>query len=229
MVDIQCEDKLESIATPADDIEGALYKVLPPGYSKSSFVFDGVVEEDAAEFKPMGDKIGSYVRPAASISGGRKGKSKAKVNGDADTTLSEDDENAVVYEMYRVSVSIQCRRRAHDRFQSTWATPGFKEYHRRMQIFILLYIEGGSFVQVSFREAEALSMMYTDRVIPSQEDEDNWEFVVLYERRKRPGSGIFSYHFVGYCSVFPFWCYPDSVRLRLRLACATSTAMRYDC
>lgn len=41
--------------------------------------------------------------------------------------------------------------------QST-CTPGFWEYHRRMQIFILLYIEGGSYIN---------------------EDEDSWEFVVL--------------------------------------------------
>jgi hypothetical protein len=33
--------------------------------------------------------------------------------------------------------------------QTTWDTPGFKEYHRRMQLFILLFIEGGSYVHVS--------------------------------------------------------------------------------
>ncbi len=32
--------------------------------------------------------------------------------------------------------------------QCTFATPGFREYHRRMQIFILLYIEAGSYIQV---------------------------------------------------------------------------------
>lgn len=25
-----------------------------------------------------------------------------------------------------------------------------------------------------------------------------------------------SYHFVGYVSAYPFWCYPDNIRLRLR-------------
>lgn len=43
--------------------------------------------------------------------------------------------------------------------QSTWETPGFKEYHRRLQLFVLLYIEGGSYIS---------------------EDEDSWEFVVLW-------------------------------------------------
>jgi hypothetical protein len=47
--------------------------------------------------------------------------------------------------------SLQC-------MQSTWSTPGFREHHRRMQLFVLLYIEGGSYIQ---------------------EDEETWEFVVL--------------------------------------------------
>ena len=42
--------------------------------------------------------------------------------------------------------------------QATFDTPGFKEYHQRMQLFILLYIEGGSYI-----------------------DEDPaWEFVCLF-------------------------------------------------
>ena len=48
-----------------------------------------------------------------------------------------------------------------------------------------------------------------------QEDEDAWEFITLFERRKRPNSDIYTYHFVGYVSVYPFWSYPDQVRLRL--------------
>jgi histone acetyltransferase 1 len=46
----------------------------------------------------------------------------------------------------------------HCLHQATWETPGFRDYHRRMQLFILLFIEGGSYVH---------------------EDEDAWEFFVL--------------------------------------------------
>jgi hypothetical protein len=46
----------------------------------------------------------------------------------------------------------------HMSLQVTWDTPGFREFHRRMQLFILLFVEGGSYIQ---------------------EDEDTWEFVVL--------------------------------------------------
>lgn len=45
------------------------------------------------------------------------------------------------------------------RSQTTWDTPGFRAYHRRMQLFILLYVEAGSYIV---------------------EDEDSWEFVVLW-------------------------------------------------
>ena len=83
-----------------------------------------------------------------------------------------------------------------------------------MQLFILLYIEAGSFIN---------------------EEEDSWEFVVLwvsyrsivpqwahenrYEKRKRRTTPVTeTYHFIGYSSLYPFYCFPDKVRLRLRFA-----------
>ena len=47
---------------------------------------------------------------------------------------------------------------AFDISQATWKTPGFREYHRRMQLFILLYIEAGSYIN---------------------DEEESWEFAVL--------------------------------------------------
>lgn len=81
-----------------------------------------------------------------------------------------------------------------------------------MQIFILLYIEAGSFIN---------------------EEEDGWEFVMLlvihsaltvwnvrdltyrYEKRKRR-DGTATYHYIGYSSLYNFYCFPEKVRLRLR-------------
>ncbi|GMK58592.1 hypothetical protein CspeluHIS016_0600340 [Cutaneotrichosporon spelunceum] len=166
---ISYDEKIESEDTPADDIEGELFKFIPPDYTKSMTVFESTVEADAG-FVPCGEKIASYTRAAATAKG------KGKANGDM-AAPSEDDDGAVVFEVYH----------------TTWDTPGFREYHRRMQVFLLLYIEGGSYIQ---------------------EDEDAWEFFTLFERRKRP-SGGYSHHFVGYTSVYPFWHYPDQIRLRL--------------
>ncbi|KAG8739032.1 histone acetyltransferase 1 [Ceratobasidium sp. 414] len=166
----------------ADDIEGT--RITQSGhlnlyfsdYNKSFDTFRSVVEKDATTFKPLGKKIHSYTRRVAG-----KGKGKGRETG----PVAEDDPDAAVYEVYH----------------STWDTPGFREYHRRMQLFILLYIEGGSYIQ---------------------EDEDKWEFVVLYERRTRlsknaqpTDSPSYTYHFAGYSSLYPFWCWPDKVRLRL--------------
>lgn len=70
-------------------------------------------------------------------------------------------------ELPRIILDMKCTMWAHfrvhypwywQRAQTTWDTPGFREYHRRMQLFILLYIEAGSYIV---------------------EDEDSWEFVSL--------------------------------------------------
>ncbi|KAJ7184360.1 acyl-CoA N-acyltransferase [Mycena filopes] len=93
--------------------------------------------------------------------------------------LNPESEEAIVFEVYH----------------ATWNSPGFQELHRRMQIFILLYIEAGSYID---------------------EEEDTWEFVVLYEKRKRRNSpGVSTYHFAGYSSLYPFYCFPERVRMRL--------------
>ncbi|OJA07596.1 hypothetical protein AZE42_06279 [Rhizopogon vesiculosus] len=78
-------------------------------------------------------------------------------------------------------------------YHATWKDPGFREYHRRMQLFILLYIEAGSYIN---------------------EDDDAWEFSVLYEKRKRQ-SGTETYHFIGYSSLYNFYCFPEKLRMRL--------------
>ncbi|KIJ17147.1 hypothetical protein PAXINDRAFT_73216, partial [Paxillus involutus ATCC 200175] len=76
-------------------------------------------------------------------------------------------------------------------YHATFDDPGFREYHRRMQIFILLYIEAGSYLN---------------------EEEDGWEFVVLSRKRK---DGTATYHFIGYSSLYNFYCFPENVRMRL--------------
>ncbi|KAF7970666.1 hypothetical protein HWV62_23316 [Athelia sp. TMB] len=160
--------KLPSSAT-VDDVEGTLASFIPPGYLTDESAFLARVEADATNFKPYGELIHTYTRPSPSATG--KGKSVGP--------LSPESEDAVVFEVYH----------------STWNTPGFKEYHRRMQLFILLYIEAGSYIS---------------------EEEDQWEFVTLFEKRKRRDTpGVETYHFVGYSSLYNFYCFPEKVRMRL--------------
>ncbi|KIK54554.1 hypothetical protein GYMLUDRAFT_48688 [Collybiopsis luxurians FD-317 M1] len=168
---VQWSDKLKSADT-VDNVDGIIRQFLPEEVETDEEIFQAQVEHDATSFKPSGELIYSYTRSAS------KGKAKDVARLEQGT-LNPDDEDAIVYEVYH----------------TTWDTPGFKEYHRRMQIFILLYIEAGSYIN---------------------EEEEAWEFVVLYEKRKRPGAPhISTYHFVGYSSLYNFYYFPEKIRLRL--------------
>ncbi|KAJ3798027.1 histone acetyltransferase type B catalytic subunit [Lentinula aff. detonsa] len=165
---VKWSDKLQSVDT-VDNVDGTMREFLSEGIETNEDAFRSQVQEDATSFKPSGKMIYSYTRSAS------KGKGKSF----AAEQPSPEDEDTVVYEVYH----------------NTWETPGFKEYHRKMQIFILLYIEAGSYIN---------------------EEEDAWEFVVLYEKRKRQDSPhISTYHFVGYSSLYNFYYFPEKVRLRL--------------
>ncbi|KAJ7273046.1 histone acetyltransferase type B catalytic subunit [Mycena rebaudengoi] len=171
-LDVKHSKKLASSST-VDDVEGTLTKFMPTDYYKEEKAFLARVEEDATSFRPTGQMIYTYTRPAPHSEASKKGK------GVAPPTLDPESEDAVVFEVYH----------------ATWDSPGFRELHRRMQLFILLYIEAGSYIN---------------------EEEDTWEFVVLYEKRKRRNAPhVTTYHFAGYSSLYPFYCFPEKVRLRL--------------
>ena len=116
------------------------------------------MERDASTFKPQGQKIFSYTRPLPHSSS-TKGKGKSNIQ-----DLDPQSEDVIEFEVYYVcclaTLSIVRRYLLLNviLFQMTWNTPGFLEYHRRMQLFVLLYIEGGSYIN---------------------EEEDTWEFVIL--------------------------------------------------
>ncbi|TPX33623.1 hypothetical protein SmJEL517_g03574 [Synchytrium microbalum] len=76
-------------------------------------------------------------------------------------------------------------------YHATFADRGFKEYHERMRLFAIFYIEGA----VNLKEDE------------------KWECFVTYEKRN-DGSRD-SYTLVGYSTCYPFYCYPDGVRMSI--------------
>ncbi|PLW58306.1 hypothetical protein PCANC_00808 [Puccinia coronata f. sp. avenae] len=172
----------ESSAAKPDSIEEVIYKFIPPDYTKSEATFNADLESAGTNrFIPPGKKISSY-RSLPS-----KGKTKSEhflssKRWERCTSDQMEEEEEVIYELWAAN----------------WKTPGFREYHRRMQILVLLYIEGGSYIE---------------------EDDDRWEFVVLFERRKLKSSdentNPYTYHFCGYVSLYSFYHYPSSIRLRL--------------
>jgi histone acetyltransferase 1 len=149
-LDVRYSAKVPSSST-LDDVQGTLEKFIPEGYYRTESEFLARVEEDAVSFRPPGEKIASYTRVAPNNP--TKGKGAA-------VTLPDDDPDAIVYEVWHVRPQPRIFIPLHpfDMSQATWKAPGFREYHRRMQLFILLYIEAGSYIS---------------------EEEESWEFVIL--------------------------------------------------
>lgn len=77
-------------------------------------------------------------------------------------------------------------------FHASWDTPGFQAWLKRAQIFTLFFIEGASYVDTA---------------------EKNWEFYTVFERTDGPSGDV--WHFVGYTSLYRFWCWPKNTRVRL--------------
>ncbi|KAJ3191391.1 hypothetical protein HK101_007817 [Irineochytrium annulatum] len=78
-------------------------------------------------------------------------------------------------------------------FRCSFRTPGFKAYHNRLQLFLLLFIEGASYI----------------------EDDDKWEISLVFEMTNNVDGSI-SYFLVGYTTVYAFYSYPDKKRMRIR-------------
>ncbi|KAJ1943661.1 histone acetyltransferase 1, partial [Linderina pennispora] len=68
----------------------------------------------------------------------------------------------------------------------------FREYHRRLQTFLLFYIEGAQFID---------------------ETDERWQVFTVYERLDL--NSITSYSLVGYCTMYEFFHWPDSKRPRI--------------
>ncbi|TPX64464.1 hypothetical protein SpCBS45565_g05839 [Spizellomyces sp. 'palustris'] len=81
---------------------------------------------------------------------------------------------------------------SYEVYKCTFKTPGFKEYHRRLQVFLLWFIEGASFLE---------------------ENDERWEMALLFERQKKDEKSIYS--IVGYATYYPFFHYPDRLRVRI--------------
>ncbi|KAI8876186.1 acyl-CoA N-acyltransferase, partial [Backusella circina FSU 941] len=66
----------------------------------------------------------------------------------------------------------------------------FKEYYQRMQVFALFFIEGSSYIDV---------------------DDEKWEIYTVFQFKKETDS----YDFIGYCNAYPFYCWPENIRMRI--------------
>uniref|UniRef100_A0A673FPB1 Histone acetyltransferase type B catalytic subunit n=1 Tax=Sinocyclocheilus rhinocerous TaxID=307959 RepID=A0A673FPB1_9TELE len=70
--------------------------------------------------------------------------------------------------------------------------PGFREYHERLQTFLMWFIETASFIDV---------------------DDDHWDFFLVFEKYNKDGETL--YATVGYMTVYNYYVYPDKTRPRV--------------
>ncbi|KAJ1786155.1 histone acetyltransferase 1, partial [Coemansia sp. RSA 2399] len=77
-------------------------------------------------------------------------------------------------------------------YDNAFDSEEFCEYHRRMQTFLLFYIEGAQFIDTS---------------------DEKWRVFTVFE--KLVLQGVASYSLVGYCTMYQFFHYPDRKRPRI--------------
>ena len=76
------------------------------------------------------------------------------------------------------------------------STPRFRDYHERLQTWIMFYIDAASFIDI---------------------DDDNWKMFLMFEKSGGPGSE--SYSIVGYITVYQYYAYGrDTNMMRPRIS-----------
>jgi hypothetical protein len=134
-------------------------------------------------------------------------------------TLPEDDPDAVVYEVWHVRVPpsrllLTPLTIISGDMEKPWIPripPADAAVHSALHRGWLLHQRCGGFVGVC-RSVSFLPQFFVPiSPIRACTDENR------YEKRKRRTTPVTeTYHFVGYSSLYPFYCFPDKVRLRLR-------------
>merc|ERR1712109_202917 len=71
--------------------------------------------------------------------------------------------------------------------------PGFREYHSKLQPWIMFYIDAASYIDV---------------------DDSNWRFFLMFEKYK-DSEGLERYAIAGYSTVYEYYAYPANKRPRI--------------
>jgi histone acetyltransferase 1 len=96
-------------------------------------------------------------------------------------------------------------KRYFEIYRTDLSFPGFNEYHKSMQTFLLWFIDAASYID---------------------EDDDRWDFFTIYEKKylnsktslsngHSANSEPFVYVFVGYASIYRYFAYPEKIRPRI--------------
>jgi len=75
--------------------------------------------------------------------------------------------------------------KSYEVYKCDESTPGFRNYHERLQFWIMFYIDAASFIEM---------------------DDDSWRFFLLFEKHGVDG-GEYNYSIAGYITVYEYYAY----------------------
>jgi len=172
------------------------------GYYTDRSEFEKRVEEDATAFKPCGELIYSYTRPAPI-----KGKGKGVA------TCAPATEDDIVYEVYHVVFFLVP-------YSYSFTYPDLRL--RGIPQAFVHTIRGCNYSYYYMSRQARISLRM--RILGNLLFCESWFFLPFqkhthilsrYEKRKRSGCDISTYHFIGYSSLYGFYHFPEKTRLRL--------------
>lgn len=88
--------------------------------------------------------------------------------------------------------SYKCNDAEYEIYKADVTTPRLKDYHERLQTFLLWFIDASSYIDP---------------------DDERWRYFLVFEKRKEAGDTHYS--IVGYMTVYQYYAYPDKIRPRI--------------
>lgn len=95
--------------------------------------------------------------------------------------------------IYSFSVNDKSNTRQFEVYKADMSCKGFREYHQRLQTFVLWYIDAANFIDI---------------------DDDQWHYFNMFEKYKT-SSGHTQYGTVGFATVYQYYAYPNHTRPRI--------------
>ncbi|XP_033624835.1 histone acetyltransferase type B catalytic subunit-like isoform X2 [Asterias rubens] len=94
--------------------------------------------------------------------------------------------------LHAYSVEGEGPARHFEVYSNSITTPGFKEYHERLQTFLWWYIDAASYIDT---------------------DDEKWDYYTIFERYSVDGNK--RYAVAGYATAYRYYAYPDLIRPRI--------------
>lgn len=95
--------------------------------------------------------------------------------------------------LYSFSVNDNGHTRQFEVYKADMTCKGFREYHQRLQTFVLWYIDAANFIDI---------------------DDDQWHYFNMFEKYKST-SGCIQYGTIGFATVYQYYAYPHHTRPRI--------------